>query len=131
MSAEAALQTAIYDTLEAGQSAVVFAQSDVPDNFVGRYVVIGNDTLIEWDTDGRTGFEATITIHTWDSTAENRSYLPLKGIMGDIYNLLHRAEVPITGYNTVGIDFEFSETYLDPDGLTRHGIQRFRVYMRG
>ena len=131
MSAEAALQTAIYSALSGGQSVPVYAQGSVPDNAESRYIVIGNDTLIEWDTDGRTGFEATITIHTWDSTAENRSYLPLKGIMGDIYNLLHRAELSITGYNTIGIDFEFSETYLDPDGLTRHGIQRFRVYMRG
>ena len=130
MSAEAAIQTAIYNALNSGQVAPVYSQGNVPDNATDRYIIIGNDTMVEWDTDGRTGFEGTITIHTWDTTSENRSYLPLKNIMGDIYNLLHRAEIAITGYQNIGMDFEFSETFLDPDGLTRHGVQRFRVFMR-
>ena len=131
MSAEAELQAAIYNKLNTGQAAPVYAQGSIPDNSADRYIVIGNDTLIEWDTDGRTGFEATLVIHTWDTTADNRSFIPLKEIMGDVYNLLHRAELSLISYNAIGLDFEFSETFLDPDGLTRHGVQRFRVYMRG
>ncbi len=130
MSAEGELQTAIYNALNSGQIAPVHAQGDVPDNASDKYIVIGNDTMIEWDTDCETGFEGTVTIHAWDTTADNRSFLPVKDIMGDVYAILHRAELSITGYNTVGMDFEFSETFLDPDGLTRHGVQRFRVLMR-
>lgn len=130
MSAEGELQKAIYAALNSGQVAPVYSQGDVPDNASDRYIVIGNDTMVEWDTDCETGFEGTITIHSWDTTADNRSFLPVKDIMGDVYAILHRAEISITGYNTVGLDFEFSETFLDPDGLTRHGVQRFRVLMR-
>lgn len=130
MSAEAELSRAVYDRLRIGQAAPVYSQGDVPDNITGRYIVIGNDTFIEWDTDDRTGFEATLVIHTWDTTSANRSFLPIKDVMGDIYGLLHRAEFGIVGYNPIGLDFEFSETFLDPDGLTRHGVQRFRVIMR-
>lgn len=130
MSAEGELQTAIYSALNSGQVAPVYSQGNVPDNASDRYIIIGNDTMIEWDTDGRTGFEGTIVIHTWDTTSSNRSFLPLKEIMGDVYNLLHRAELSFISYNSIGLDFEFSETFLDPDGLTRHGVQRFRVYMR-
>lgn len=130
MSAEGELQTAIYSALNTGQPAPVYSAGNVPDNASDRYIVIGNDTMIEWDTDGRTGFEGTIVIHTWDTTSGNRSFIPLKDIMGDVYNALHRAEIPLISYNAIGLDFEFSETFLDPDGLTRHGVQRFRVYMR-
>lgn len=130
MSAEAEIQTAIYGVLNSGQVTPVYSQGDVPDNASDRYIIIGNDTMTEWDTDGQTGFEGTIVIHTWDTTAANRSFIPLKEIMGDVYNLLHRAELSLISYNAIGLDFEFSETFLDPDGLTRHGVQRFRVYMR-
>lgn len=158
MSAEGELQTAIYSALvntstasmeldfvaqtyniqpasianaaDDLQDITVYAQGDVDDNARGLYVVLGNDTMIEWDTDCETGFEGTVTIHAWDTTANNRSFIPVKDVMGDVYAILHRAELSITGYNTVGMDFEFSETLLDPDGLTRHGVQRFRVLMR-
>lgn len=131
MSAEAELQKAVFGKLNAGLSVPVYAQGDVPDNEADRYVVIGNDTFVEWETDCLIGFEATLVIHTWDTQADNRSFLPLKEIMGESYNLLHRAELPLISYNAIELSFEFSETFLDPDGLTRHGVQRFRILMRG
>jgi hypothetical protein len=50
--------------------------------------------------------------------------------MGDIYDSLHRASLTVTGYDVVGIDQELSETFIDADGLTRHGVQRFRIFAR-
>ncbi len=129
MSIEGQLQTAIYSKLQA-LSVPVYSNGAVPDNDVARYAVIGDDTHIQWDTDGRTGFESTVVIHTWDTTAANRSQLPIKNVMGEVYNLLHRAELTLISYDSIGLDFEFSETFIDPDGLTRHGVQRFRVFTR-
>lgn len=125
MSAELEVQKAVYATLDTALNIPVY--DDVPDNALAPYVVIGDDTFIEFDSDGSSGFEATVTVHSW-STYRGRAQV--KTIMGDIYNALHRAEFNVQGYNLVGCDCEFSETFLESDGVTRHGVQRFRILIR-
>jgi hypothetical protein len=125
-----ALQTAIYTTLDTGLTESVYVEGDVVDNASAIYVTIGNDTHIPWDTDGNTGWESTVTIHTWDTRNELRGFTSIKQLMGKVTGLLHRQKIPITGYQTVGMDEEFSETFIDSDGLTRHGVQRFRIISR-
>jgi len=126
MSIELELQQAIYSVLKHGLAYPVF--DDVPENLTPPFVVIGDDTLIQFDTDGESGFEATLTIHTWSAY---RGRAEVKEMQGAVYNLLHRADLTITGYNVLGCDFEFSQSMVDSDGVTRHGIQRFRIYIRG
>lgn len=88
------------------------------------YVTIGDDTMIDWDTDTSQGKEATLTIHVW---SRYRGRKEVKEIQGIIYDILHLSNLIITGYHSVLMLSEFSETLLDPDGLTRHGVQRFRL----
>lgn len=126
MSAELEIQKSIYTALESALSINVY--DNVPDNAQAPYVVIGDDTFAEFDTDGDSGFEATVTIHSW-STYRGRSQV--KEIMSAVYNALHRADLTVQGYNLLGCDFEFSETFLESDGVTRHGVQRFRILIRG
>ena len=129
MSAGVQLQTAIFQALE-NISEPVYAMGSVPDNVTDRYVVLGEKTLNEWDTDGLTGFDVTMTIHTWDTSAANRSFVALENLQQSIYDLLHRATLITNGYNVIGVEQEMCEPMLDPDGLTRHGVQRFRAKMR-
>jgi hypothetical protein len=68
--------------------------------------------------------EQTLTLHTWSR------YLGLaeaKQIMAAVVAALDQANLSISGHSLVLLRFEFSSTFLDPDGLTRHGVQRFRV----
>ena len=123
MSAEWEVQEAIFAKLGIDLSVPVYdfvPQENAPNN----YVTIGADTLVPFNTDDRKGFEATLIIHSWYVANGRR---PLKLLQGEIYDSLDRAELTITGYNSVGIDFEFSDTTLDPDGATYHGGQRFRI----
>ena len=123
MSAEWEVQTAIFAKLEADLAVPVFdfvLQENVP----SEYVTIGADTLLPFDTDGRKGFDGTLAIHSW-AVANGRRTIKL--LQGDVYDSLDRAELSITGYNPIGIEFQFSETNLDPDGATYHGVQRFRI----
>lgn len=46
-----------------------------------------------------------------------------------VYNTLHRAEFAITGGYLVECGAEFQETYVESDGLTRHGVIRFRLLL--
>ena len=124
------LQIGLFTKLDADLTAPVYSDGAVPDNTDDLYVVIGNDTHIEWDTDGQTGFESTVTVHVWD-TDDSGLYGPCKQMQGDIYDSLHRsASLSVTGYDVVGVDQELMETFIDADGLTRHGIQRFRIIAR-
>lgn len=116
-----ALQGAIYTRLSTGTRTVY---DEVPDTATLPYIVIGNDTIVADNTDSYVGFEATVTIHTW---SDFNGYKEIKTMQDEIYNLLNRHELVITGYNTINCIQEYSEPFLDPDGITRHGVQRFRV----
>lgn len=117
------LLSAMYSALT---SAGLTVYSKVPDNTPPPYAVIGEYTQNEWDTDGLTGFNITATVHTWSTSA---SMSEINTMMGSVYTALHRANLTVTGI--IGIDFESSDLMRDADGVHLHGIQRFRVYIRG
>lgn len=126
----AAVQTAIYAKLIANPAIVTYSQGAVPQNTLALYAVIGNDTINQWDTDGRTGYDITVTIHSWDSRAGNRGLMGVKGLMDSIYTKLHRQELSITGDTVIGVEQVFAESFIDTDGITAHGVQRFRLILR-
>ena len=54
-----------------------------------------------------------------------------KNIMDRIHDLLHDSNLSVTGFNLVNLRFEFSDILRDPDGITRHGVMRFRAIILG
>jgi len=131
MSFETAAQSAIYAALNGAMSCSVF--DDVPELPVGvpdggfPYCNIGNDTAARWDNDSKTGSVVTLTIHHWSRA---RGFKEVKGLMGEAYDLLHRATLTASGYTVLDCLWEFSEAFVDPDGKTRHGVQRYRLTMQ-
>lgn len=122
-----ALQTAIYTKLTSDSTLdglVTGVFDSVPETTDYPYISIGADTFIDWGAMDFQGMEATITIHSW-SRARGRK--EVKAIMARIYALLHEASLTVTSHNCVLIRQEYSETLLDPDGTTYHGVQRFRA----
>jgi hypothetical protein len=98
----------------------------VPAESAYPYVVIGEATAVPGEADSKDAdvMEQTLTLHTWSR------YLGLaeaKQIMAAVVAALDQANLSISGHSLVLLRFEFSSTFLDPDGLTRHGVQRFRV----
>lgn len=133
MSIESAIQSAIYSALTGDStlmSAVTGVYDDVPQSADAGsgaafpYVTIGEATHTEWDTDTELGSDVTVTIHVW---SRYRGRKEVKDIQGQIYSLLHRANLAVTGYNLVGVDWIQSDSFMDADGLTRHGVQTFRI----
>jgi hypothetical protein len=128
---ELEIQKAIFNRLSSELDVPVYSNGAVPDNVFGQYVVIGNDTHIEWDTDMETGWESTVTIHAWDNDNATRGFSNIKLLLGNIYQELHRAELELDEYNFIACSYEFSDTLIDADGLTRHGVVRFRIFTDG
>lgn len=111
--------TAIYDHVPQA--------SDAGDDSLFPYITIGDDDLSEWGTDQDVGFDATIRVHVW-SRARGRA--ETKRIQGRIYEILHRGTIPLDEYHLVMLDEQLQQTFLDPDGLTYHGVQTFRGLFR-
>lgn len=100
-------------------------QADRPeDDAKFPFVTIGEVQLNEFDTDDVLGFEAMTTVHVWSRSRGRRE---VKEVQDVIYDILHRAELAIAGARFVSCDQQYAESFVEPDGLTRHGVQRFRV----
>lgn len=127
MSYETAVQTAVYDALtgDAALAALVEGVFDaVPQDQSFPFVTIGEDIHNEWDTNTTLGSDCSITVHTW---SRGRGRKETKEIQGAVYDALHRASLTYAGYRFVSVEFAGSQSFMDADGLTRHGIQTFRV----
>lgn len=118
---QANIQQAVFDELSELDYPVY---DHVPQVSAFPYIVIGDDTSIAFDTDESVGSESTLTIHVW---SQYRGKMQVKEILQEIYDKLNRADIAVSGCHLVECVAEFQETYLESDGLTRHGVIRFRL----
>jgi len=129
MSFEAVVQNSIYQCLQSNSalSSVVSNRiyDSVPQAVTFPYVTIGEDIHTDWSTAYELGSSASITIHVW---SRHRGKEETKTIQGLIYDALNRASLPTLGYK-ISVDFDGSQSFLDADGLTRHGVSTFRVFI--
>jgi hypothetical protein len=116
------IQAAIFNTLKTSLGIPVY--DNVPQASAYPYVVIGNDTSIPFDTDNSIGSESTLTIHVW---SQYRGKMEVKEILQEIYDQLNRANIAVSDCHLIECIAEFQETFLESDGLTRHGVIRFRI----
>lgn len=114
-----AIQQALYSALtgHAGLTALVPVSSIVDfgprvDDAAGifPYVSFGSFVLADYDTDNTTGFDAAFRIHSYSDKGSSKE---CRQIQDAIYDALHLAEFPVSGYNTVIIyreDTDISQT---------------------
>ncbi len=134
MSAESAVQKAIYDKLTASvplMAAVTAIFDNVPQlderedaDADFPFVTIGEDDFDEDDTDTTLGFQAEVGVHVW---SRYRGRKEVKDIQGLIYDALHRQSLDVAPFTFVDCLHEESRTEVEPDGKTRHGISIYRV----
>ena len=123
-----ALQSSVYstlsndNTLSSTYGASVF--DDVPEDTSYPYITIGEDNISEFGTKDLDGTTSTMTIHIW---SEYKGSKETKQIMDRIHDLLHDSSLSVSGFNLINMRFEFSDIMRDPDGITRHGVMRFRA----
>ena len=95
-----------------------------PENTSYPYVVISEETTANNGSVTLDGVEHTLTIHAW---SQYRGRREIKEIMESVYSLLHNGAISVSGASLVNIRQEFSTTLAENDGITRHGVMRFRV----
>ncbi len=87
------------------------------------YVEIGDLTAVDGGTQGIDAQEHTVTLHCWTES----SRLACLDIVAAVRGALHGAGLVLTAGGCRNIRCEFAETMRDPDGLTHHGVLRFRA----
>lgn len=127
MSALWEVHKAVYTALNGVISSAVYAMGNVPDGLATTYAVVGEATAAADDSDQRLGFSIAVVVHTWDSDPDSRGFNQVEPLMGEIYAALNRVNLTFTGYTLTDSFFEFEQANIDSDGLTAHGVQRFRV----
>lgn len=90
------------------------------------FVQIGQMSASEFDADDRLGAQVSVQVDSW---SQHRGKQECQQIMAQVYNALHRhSALSVTGYNTVDVLWDGLSTVMsDPDGLSFHGVQTFRV----
>lgn len=128
--AQWAVQEAIYNMLlaDAGLVAATFGIYDHVPASLGMEayprVVVGDSTLADWDTDTSFGAEQTLTFHVY-STEPGRK--EVKELLAHLYRIMHEQRITVANHTTVFLRREFSETSVEGDGATRHGVARYRI----
>lgn len=102
---------------------------DVPPTSPQKFVTVSMGTEMPADAKDISGQDITIEVHQWDSVSRNRS--GVLDLQNAIYNTVHNASLAVDGFSLTYIWFEFSTSFLDEDGLTMHGVMRFRVRTLG
>ena len=124
------LQKAVFSALNtgsithAGGSAITGVFYDVPADTAYPYIRIGEETISDNSSKDKDIFEHTLTIHIWSQYRGNRD---IKDIMKQVHDLLHNSALSVSGASMVNMRQEFHTTLIEGDGITRHGVMRFRA----
>jgi len=109
---------------DAAGSAITGVFDDVPEGTAYPYIVVGEESSNNISTKSLDMHEHTLTIHTW---SQYRGLKDIKVIMKQIYDNLNDVSLSVSGGQAVNMKQEFLTTLVDADGITRHGIMRFRA----
>ncbi len=123
------LQKAIHARLDETPALKAIADAvydHVPQDAAFPYVVVGEDLATPAHVDDSLDTDHMATIHTW---SRYRGRAETKQLQQTVYNALHRKPLTVENANYVDCNIESEENFLDDDGLTRHGVQRFRFFL--
>lgn len=126
-----ALQTAVYNAL-VGDVTLMALISGVfdnpPENYDSfPYITIGEEVSTDFSTDDSNGVEVVFVVHVW--SRQNGARKEAKQIIDQVYTVLNRSNLTVTGFNNVLMQYNSDQTVLDPDGLTVHGMIDFRAIL--
>ncbi len=124
------LQKTVFSALNSGNitdydsTAITGVFDDVPSGTAYPYIVVGEETAIDVSSKDKDIFEHTLTVHVW---SQYRGRRDIKVIMKQVHDILHDSSLTVSGGSMVNMRQEFQTTLLEGDGITRHGVIRFRA----
>lgn len=124
MTAQLPLYAAIYAALTATPIGADVYDA-VPQNAAYPHIEIAGGQAYDWSAILMRGEETTVEIHVW---SRYRGYAEARELLGKIKDRLHEQSLSLTGATFIDARYENMDLFTDLDGLTRHGIIRFRAW---
>jgi hypothetical protein len=123
-----ALQKAIYAALIADAAVGALVADRIydapPRDAAFPYLSFGPASLADWSTGSEEGAEHRFILSAWSREAgKSESYRVLEAAK----TALHGAALALDGHSLVNLRFETGAVTRDPDGITWHGVARFRA----
>lgn len=121
-----AIQTAIYTLLKNDTTLMALITGvfdSVPQGTLYPYITISDLVNKDWGSNTFDGVDGYMNVSVW---SQQFSSLETKQIMARLYTLLHNISLTVIGFSACLIRFDTENIMLDPDGVTHHGVQRFR-----
>src|SRR5688572_14065802 len=124
--AQLTLQAALFTAL----SAVTYISTNsipvkgtVPKGFLVPYITIGDMTVVNDSTQGVGLQTITLIVHTWDQGLDTTR---LKLMMAAVLLGLDNTSLTLSdaAFTHISTSFLSSQVFNDPDGMTKHGVQR-------
>jgi hypothetical protein len=117
------VQTAVFAALGPALDPVPVQDSAGP-NQSFPYVTIGEFIGGQFDTLNEQAIDLDLTVHVW---SRQPGMQECQQLMTRAKDALDRQRLSVSGFQWVDTIWEYGQTMRDPDGVTRHGILRFRV----
>lgn len=131
MSLDLVCQKAVLDQLKAHAPLAALVSSRVYDYVPQKptfpFVNVGEDALAATDTSTSNGASIAATIHTWSGS---RGRKECKQIQSEIRAALHTAALSAAGFVFEYCLWSDSQSFIDADGVTRHGVCVYDIYLR-
>jgi len=131
MSASASwpLQQAVYSALAGNAPLTALlggarVYDDVPQAAPYPHVSLGQTSSSDWGTGTEDGEEHILTLHVWSQGGGRGE---AQRIIGAIRDVLHTGSLTLAGQTLVSLRQQFSDVRRDPDGITIHGLVRYRA----
>ena len=129
-TAENAVQAAFYTLLNGHVGAPVY--DEPPETADLPYVTIGEATTTFDNRFGLTARQVVANVHVWTRSGgdfNQAGFLAGNTVAAAVDALLDDASLALTGWTAVGCNLEQTQTLRDPDGITRHVVLTYRVYV--
>ena len=123
-----ALQKAVFAALVAGSGVGALIGDRIfdaaPRNATFPYATFGDARVTDWSTGTEDGAEHRLVLHLWSrERGKTEAWAAIEAIRAT----LHNAALDLDGHALANLRFEAADVGRDPDGITWHGIARFRA----
>jgi hypothetical protein len=123
-----ALQKAVHAALvaDAGVGALVGDRifDAAPRAATFPYVTLGDARATDWSTGTEDGSEHRLLLHVW---SRERGKAECWAVLAVVEAALHDAALELDGHALVNLRIEAADVGIDRDGITWHGVSRFRA----
>ena len=78
----------------------------------------------DWSNKDDNGLEAFVNLHVGSQKEGTKE---IRGLMGKCHSALHNVDLVLANGQSVLCQFVRHDVVIDSDGITRHGIMRFKL----